>query len=447
MPEHQYIEWKESWRDEYLKWVCAFANSQGGVLIIGKRDDGSIKGIDNSKKLLETLPNKISNALGLICDVNLKNEGELEYIEVIVEPSSSAVAYDGRYFKRTGSTTKLLTGQALADFLRLKSNIPWDEVVIEGASLEDIDEAAIDKFKEEAKKSGRVPSISESTSVLDVLRNLDLTTEDGLLKRAGVILFAKRPSKFVREAILKIGRFGESPSDLRSQELIEGNNFQLADKVIQLLDYKYIIRNISYDGLTRVETPEYPFEAIREAIFNAIIHREYDSASINVSVYDDRLEIWNDGLLNEKLSIEDLKKQHRSYPRNKLMANVFYKAGYIESWGRGTVKIMEEAEKNGLPEPEISEYSGGVAVTLFKKPEEGKASSGFSEMDKHLYLNSNQRWVVDFLEKHETLTSKDYQEKFDIAERTARYHLSKMVELELIDKVGEKSSTRYILKK
>ena len=446
MPEHQNIEWKESWRDEYLKWICAFANSQGGTLVIGKRDDGSIKGIENAKQLLEILPNKILQKLNLICDVDLKTDGDLEYIEIHVDPSISAIAFDGRYFKRTGSTTQLLTGQPLVDFLREKSNIQWDEVVVDGAKIEDVDIEAIERFKEEAKKSGRVPSINEKTSVLDVLRNLDLVTEDGLLKKAGVILFAKRPSKFIREAILKIGRFGESSSDLRSQELLEGNNFQMADKVIELLDNKYIIRNISYDGLTRVETPEYPFEAIREAIFNSIVHRTYDSASITVRVFDDRMEIWNDGLLNERLTIEDLKTSHNSYPRNKLMANVFYKAGYIESWGRGTIKIHEECEKYGLPEPKIHEYSGGVAVTLFKKAEASKSST-ISEMDKHLYLNNNQRWVVDFLEKHETITSKDYQDQFNLAERTARYHLSKMVELKLIEKVGEKSGTVYVLKK
>lgn len=365
-------------------------------------------------------------------------------MEIKVAPSISAIAFDGRYFKRTGSTTQLLTGQTLVDFLREKSNIQWGEVAVDGATIDDIDTEAIDKFKEEAKKSGRVPSVNENTSVLDVLRNLGLVTMDGLLKRAGVILFVKRPSKFIHEAVLKIGRFGESSSDLRSQELLECNNFQMAERAIELLDNKFIIRNISYEGLTRVETPEYPFEAIREAIFNSIVHRSYDSASITIRVFDNSLEIWNDGLLNERLDIEDLKTSHNSYPRNKLMANVLYKAGYIESWGRGTIKIHEECEKHGLPEPKIHEYSGGVAVTLFKKNEE--INSLEVREEKHLYLNGNQKWVLDFLIEHESITSKDYQNQFNVPERTARYHLSKMVELNLIDKVGEKSGTIYVLK-
>ena len=143
MPEQQNIEWKESWRDEYLKWICAFCNTKGGILIIGKRDDGSIKGIENSKKLLTTIPDKIINALGITCEVNLKVEGELEYIEIVVEQSKLPTAFDGRYYVRVGSTTRLLTGTALANFMLKMSNMDWEEVAIPYATIDDIDIEAI----------------------------------------------------------------------------------------------------------------------------------------------------------------------------------------------------------------------------------------------------------------------------------------------------------------
>lgn len=436
MAEDQIIEWKESWRDDYLKWVCAFSNSQGGTLVIGKRDNGSIKGVENSKRLLESLPNKILHTLGVVCDVNLKIEKDLEYIEIKVEPSLSPIAFDGRYFKRTGSTTQLLTGMALSDFLMLKANINWDEVIIDSAKIEDIDIEAIDNFKKEAKKSGRISSINDDTSTIDVLRNLNLLSESGQLTRAAVILFGINPGRFVHGAVVKIGRFGESSSDLRSQELVEGNNFQLAEKVIELLDNKYIIRNISYDGLKRIETPEYPFEAIREAIFNAVIHREYDSAAITVSVFDDRLEIWNDGLLNENLTIEELKTNHRSYPRNKLMGNVFYKAGYIESWGRGTIKIIEESMKMGLPEPKIHQYSGGFAITLYKN----RTSPEFLAT---LDLNDRQLRAINYFKKFESFTSGEYQKETEVTDRTALRDLNELVELKILKRTGKKRGVKY----
>lgn len=449
MPEHQNIEWKESWRDEYLKWISGFANANGGTLFIGINDKGDIVGIEKAKKLTEDLPNKIKNMLGLLPEVNLLEKAGKEYIEIVVESSKSPVAYKGQFYLRRGSTNQLLDGIALSDFILEKNNLHWDELIIDSATFEDIDQEAIDSFKKEAKKSNRVPSIDDNTSTVDVLRNLNLLSEAGELKRGALILFGKNPSKFVAGAVLKIGRFGESPSELLSQELLEGNNFQLADKVIELLDYKYIIRNISYDGLTRVETPEYPFEAIREAIFNAIIHREYDSASITISIFRDSLEIWNDGLLNEKLSIEDLKKQHRSYPRHKLMANVLYKAGYIESWGRGTVKIHEECKKHGLPEPKIHEYSGGVAVTLYKK--KVTASDNFENVLRDplesygINLTPQQKKVIDFVRENDSISSSKYQELFDVTPRTARRHLTELVSLNKLKKVGDKRGTIYVL--
>ena len=104
MAESQNIEWKESWRDEYLKWICGFANAQGGKIYIGTQDDGTVIGVNNSKKLLEDIPNKIQNKLGITADVNLLTEDGLDYIEIVVNPWSFPVNYNGEYHYRSGST-------------------------------------------------------------------------------------------------------------------------------------------------------------------------------------------------------------------------------------------------------------------------------------------------------------------------------------------------------
>ena len=106
MPEHQEIEWKESWRDEYLKWLCGYANAHGGTLFIGKDDDGKVVGVENSKKLLEDLPNKITSALGIIADVNLLTEAEKDYIEIFVEKYPSLISYRGKNYYRSGSVLR-----------------------------------------------------------------------------------------------------------------------------------------------------------------------------------------------------------------------------------------------------------------------------------------------------------------------------------------------------
>lgn len=121
--ENQNVEWKENWRDEYLKWICAFANPQGGKLVIDKNDQGKILGINNVKALLENLPNKIKSILGIIVEINLLKKNSKEYIEIIVDAYPSPIDYKGQYHIRSGSTRQELKGQALDKFLRKKQGI------------------------------------------------------------------------------------------------------------------------------------------------------------------------------------------------------------------------------------------------------------------------------------------------------------------------------------
>jgi ATP-dependent DNA helicase RecG len=439
MPEHQNIEWKESWRDEYLKWIAGFANADGGTLVIGKNDKGKIVGVDKAKKLTEDLPNKIKNMLGLLPEVNFLEKADKEYIEIIVEPSKSPVSYKGQFYLRRGSTNQLLEGIALSDLMLEKSNMDWDEITVSGASIDDIDPQAIEVFKEGAISEGRIPSLTESTSTEKILRNLKLMTTDGNLTRAAMLLFGKDPRDTEFTAYLKIGKFGASSADLIIQDVVESNAFELADKALEILDAKYIISPISYERLRRIERPEYPYQAIREILFNAIIHREYRTTPITIKVYPDRLRIWNIGTLPQGLTIEDLKKDHDSYPRNHLMANAFYLGGHIESWGRGTVKVMEECEKYGLPEPLIEEVGGGIAVTLYKNK---TAPEFLTTLD----LNDLQLKVIEYLKKNKSISRKEYEELIGVQRKTALRDLDKLVDLEILKVEGVNKLTRYKLK-
>ena len=150
MSESQLIEYKESWRDEYLKWICGFANAQGGVLYIGKRDDGSVCGVTDSKKLMEDIPNKVRDALGLIVDVDLITENGLDVIKITVEENPYPVNYKGEYHYRTGSTKQLLQGSALTNFLLRKTGKNWDSVPLENVSVDDLDKESFDIFHREA---------------------------------------------------------------------------------------------------------------------------------------------------------------------------------------------------------------------------------------------------------------------------------------------------------
>jgi ATP-dependent DNA helicase RecG len=437
MTETQNIEWKESWRDEHLKGICAFANTKGGVLVVGKNDNGKIVGVKNSKKLMEDLPNKISNLLSIVCEVNLLKEDDLEYIEIIVEPSKSAVAFSGKFYKRMGTVSKLLSGQALSDFILKKSNLFWDSLLESKASLNHIDVNAIETFKNGAKKSGRI-TFSDTDDTESILSKLDLIDENGNYTRASVLLFGNTPTKFTISAFLKIGKFGYSNSELIAQDLIEGNLFEMADKAIELLNAKYILRTVSYEGLQRVETPEYPYEAIREVLFNAIIHREYSTSPITIRIYDDRMEIWNMGNLPDNLTVEKLKLNHGSYPRNPLLAKTFYLGGHIETWGRGTIKIIEECKKHGLPEPVFVNDMEGMTVILYKNRTN-------PEFLKKLDLNDRQLKAIEYVKKNGFITRATFEEIVDTSYRTAVRDLDSLLKHEVFRKEGSTKSTKYFL--
>jgi ATP-dependent DNA helicase RecG len=171
------------------------------------------------------------------------------------------------------------------------------------------------------------------------------------LKRAALLLFHPDPEKFVTGAYIKIGYF-ESDSDLRFQDEIHGNLFEQVEKTMELLFTKYIKAMISYEDMYRVETYEYPKEAVREAIHNAVAHKDYTGGTpIQISVYKDKIMIWNYGQLPENWTIEKLQEKHSSVPHNPDISNAFFRIGYIEAWGRGIWKMNEQCRAAGLPNP------------------------------------------------------------------------------------------------
>lgn len=134
-----------------------------------------------------------------------------------------------------------------------------------------------------------------------------------------------------------------------SQDLVESNIIQMAERVIEILKNKYLLSFIRYEGLQRIEGLEIPEDALREAIFNSIIHKNYAGVAIQMKIWNDRIELWNDGDFPFGLTAEDLKNGRKSKPRNRNIANAFYKAGFVESWGRGIKKICIEFSQSGLP--------------------------------------------------------------------------------------------------
>ena len=294
MKEHQRTEWKESWRDEYLRWICGFANAGGGVLVIGRNDKGVAVGVPNARKLMEDLPNKVRDVLGIMVAVNLVKEAGRNLVEIRVEPYPSPVSYKGEYHYRSGSTKQELKGAALERFLLKKRGHHWDGVPEPSFTAESCGTAALKLFKQRAAESGRMDRAVLRDSRAVILGNLELL-EKRYVKRAACLLFSERPEQYVSGAWIKIGFF-VTDDDLRYQDEVHGNLFGQVEKTSEFLHTKYLKAYISYEGLHRRETFLFPYAALREALLNAVVHKDYGSGiPIQISVYDDRIVIWNAG--------------------------------------------------------------------------------------------------------------------------------------------------------
>jgi ATP-dependent DNA helicase RecG len=272
MKESQHIEWKESWRDEYLKWICGFANADGGVLVIGCNDKGVVTGLTNAAKLLKDIPNKVRDILGIMVDVNLREEAGEETLEIVVEPYPYPVSYKGEYHYRSGSTKQELKGAALDRFLLKKRGRRWDGVPEPGFHASDCSPDAFRLFAQRAAHSGRMDGAILHDSHEVIMDNLELT-EGPYLKRAARLLFSDRPQRYITGAWIKIGFF-VTDDDLRYQDEIQGNLFEQVEKTMDVLRAKYLKAYISYESLQRLETFLFPLAALREALLNAVVHLE-----------------------------------------------------------------------------------------------------------------------------------------------------------------------------
>ncbi len=435
MQENQNIEWKEIWKDEYLKWICGFANANGGKIFIGKNDKGEIVGLKNYKKFLEDIPNKIKNILGILVDVNLHKTKNGNYIEIIIEKQPFPVNYKGQYFYRSGSTNQELKGLALDKFILQKKGKTWDSIVMQNVKITDLDNKTFEFFKNKANNSKRIDDSVLTDNIPNLLENLKLL-ENKQLKRAAILLFHPDPEKFITGAFIKIGYF-QTDTELIYQDEIHGNLFEQIEKTIELLFTKYIKAIISYEGIHRVETFEYPKEAVREAVLNALTHKDYSASTpIQISVYDDKIMIWNYGKLPENWTIENLTIKHSSIPFNPDIANTFFRAGYVESWGRGTIKIIEKCNEQGLPNPEFSN-TGNDFWLIFRKDIYNE------EFLKSIKLNHRQLSALLFWKKEKEITNSMYSKKYNITDRTALRDLNDLVKKGLLKKIGEKKKTKY----
>lgn len=331
----------------------------------------------------------------------------------------------------------------------------WDDIPVYGATLDDIDRNAIDYFLQCSIKAGRMDESEVNSSTEDVLRNLGLFTREGELKNAAILLFGKHVGQFFPSAVFKIGRFHTDESDLIIQDVIEGNLIQMASRVMEVLRTKYLLSPIHYEGLQRIEQLEIPDKALRELIYNAISHKAYNGPAIQMRIYDRSIELWNYGLLPKELTPAALLQKHSSYPRNHNIANVFYKAGFVESWGRGFKKIAEEFERASLPLPTIEENGGGVMAIIQRKTVDEVIAARDGNVGNMSVTNvgnvsvrklsDRQRNIISMIEENPFVTAKEMSVTMSVTKRTIERNLSVLQKAGIIRHEGRVNAGVWVI--
>jgi ATP-dependent DNA helicase RecG len=353
--------------------LCAFLNASGGTVIIGVTPNGQIVGqqvSDKTQQEIAALLQKFEPPAPVSIERVRLPSSNLELIVLQASPLGEALpfTFDGRPYQRIGTTTSIMPQDRYQTLLleRTHSKQRWENAVVEGVEITDLDQEEILRTVHSGVAAGRLPELIPPDP-LDILQRLGLSLDDKILNGA-IVLFGKRFLPYYPQCELRLARFkGIKKQEFMDTRQIRGHAFDLLAEAILFLQRHLPTRaRIESGRLERVETLLVPLEALREVLVNALIHRRYTDpgGAVSVAIYDDRIEVASDGPLPFGLTPKDLVGQHFSRPRNPLIAEVFYKRGLIEKWGRGTNRVIEACANAGLPVPEFAVIASNTVVTF-----------------------------------------------------------------------------------
>ncbi|MBI4972243.1 MAG: putative DNA binding domain-containing protein [Candidatus Omnitrophica bacterium] len=359
------VEFKSSFDKNAVETLVAFANTRGGDVLIGVSDRGEIKGIQISKETVQNWINEVKQhtSQAITPDVEtIKIKDRNIVIFSVPESPIKPVASKGRYYKRIKNANHQLTASEVAAMHLRTFNTSWDFHIDERHTKKDISLKKVRAFIKQANTNREAPIQDEPTTVLQKLEFI----RDNKITYACFLLFMSGESSL---STIELGRF-QTPIIIKDGSRLKTDLFTEVEGVMAFVK-KHINKAYIITGRPqREERWDYPLDAIREIVINAIIHRDYTSAQDSVvKVYDDKIEFFNPGGLPAGLTVEKLLKgNYISNVRNKKIADAFKAAGLIEKYGSGIKRILNAFKAYGLPAPEFEETSGGFLVTAYKKP-------------------------------------------------------------------------------
>ncbi len=438
--------------------LAGFANANGGLVLVGiDPNDRGVRGLRAADGTADK-----ALAAGLRCEPPLflprpeRIQVEGKEILVVEVPSGMPHAYSvrGKYLVRSGKRNLPLGPRQLRQLLRERGETNFEIQPVAAATLDDLDEAQVQKYAaaflgDSAPTTGR-GGLPSRQAVLDLLQRRGcLVKEDGTWRptTAGYLLFGREPQHAFPSAEILLARYaGKAMADEFLRETIRGS---LPDQVRRAEAFvaANMRKGARIDSLQRADRAEYPMPAVREAIVNAVAHREYAirGDEIRVLVFGDRIEVYSPGRLPGHVTLDNIVEER--FSRNEVIAQVLADMGYIERLGYGIDRMIRLMREWGLPAPRFRETANGFQVTL-RGPGDKWVDEGADRAKwRHLDLNERQQRALEFLVKNARIANRDYRELFpDVSEETIRRDLAELVEEGVLLKMGDKRGTHYILK-
>ena len=371
--ESEVVEFKRSTgeADTGARAVCAMLNHRGGRVLFGVAANGSLAGQFVGANTIDRLAQRLRDidppAFPSIDRVPVGGGKEV-LVVTVGRGQSGPYTYRHTPYRRVGSSNEALSQAAFNSLLleKLHAEQRWENEPARDWTVADLDEREIRRTVDEAVRRGRLEDPG-TRNIPALLRGLGVLKDDGLLRAAAVLFGAdERVSAEFPQCMLRVARFrGVDRTEFLDNRQAYGNAFRLlASAEAFLREHNPIAGRVVPRRLERVDEPLYPPVAVREALANALCHRDYaiGGGSVAIGIYDDRLEVTSSGTLHFGLTPEKLFQPHESLPWNPLIARVFFRRGVIEAWGRGTIKMAEIAAESRLPAPEIEDSGGAVTV-------------------------------------------------------------------------------------
>lgn len=436
--ECETLDFKENFDKDTIETVGAFSNLKGGIVLVGVADNGIIKGVQIGKETINDWVNQISQSSNprIIPDIEeVAIDGKNVVVIGVKECPIKPVAVKGKCFRRVNSSNRLMTPQEIANMHYGSIGLSWDLTVANGYSLKDIDEKKVYAYRDMANKVGR-RKILHNESVLGILNKLEFMKTNNPTWSA-LLLFGKRPKKYIQQAVIHCGRF-KNETLVIDDDMIEGCLTDQIEKAMEFIKKNIGVKFVMTGEPKRRNEWDYPLDAIREALVNAVCHRDYtDLGNTEVRIFDDRLVISNPGELPQGFSVEDLYKPHNSKARNKGIAKVFFDIGFIEQWGSGIGKMVDLCKEADIMEPKIEEHNG-FTITF------SKDIYTFEYLQKY-GLNERQIKAVLYVKENGRITNKEYQKICQLSERSSTRDLKQLVKLGLLEQKGNTGKgTEYI---